>query len=502
MIQQWFNLTAVLQRLPRPEGGRLRRDTFKAVRHIYHNDKEILGTGAKGFYVRCRRLHVADVQQMMEMFNSRFHHPNFMAKLDRIVNKVASTSTDQQEVYLRYIGTCTQPVDYKNICAALPCPARLSYVLTKWTPMVPSLRGRLSGRWQSLLGAVRGARKTRPTNGPKRILISLFGYESLINVQRGGFYGLYEPSQDEEILFPSLETNVINTFNARAIISTSPTTASCFPTLCIPRLLRSIFRVGSEPQGIIIRSLGLDAERSKWSDGAVQELFAEALTLRTNERADVLTNLTPNQPNNNDPRKPYPPVGPQSQKCAGPTNKHLRCAIGGCFRTGLQGVMGIVAHGPDPPPNVLATRMEVGCILHHGTVSRSFLTVSRIRKSVFKYLRDQQQKRQPTNHPTNISDQTSQLISAGEFFLSLSFWVGGRAVVVWQKGNALVCACHFATTTLLARQEILSTFDSNEGLPRGGPKMSAGRPCTACLVGPGGRYLLPNLQLGPCTPNV
>ncbi|KAI9102545.1 hypothetical protein DFS34DRAFT_397875 [Phlyctochytrium arcticum] len=63
-------------------------------------------------------------------------------------------------------------------------------------------------------------------------------YESLISVQQGGYYRLYEPCQDEEMLFVSLETNVIDTFNAR-VISTSP--PATFPDTAYTELIEQHF---------------------------------------------------------------------------------------------------------------------------------------------------------------------------------------------------------------------------------------------------------------------
>ncbi|KAI9009595.1 hypothetical protein BC832DRAFT_551883 [Gaertneriomyces semiglobifer] len=186
-------------------------------------------SGTTCFYMRSRRLHVADVQQVMELFNTRFYHPTFMAKLDRIVNEVAFTDTNEKEVYLRYIGTCDHPLTpadrlHEDQCNSslfskislcldqLDADGSLIAKETEWTVVEF-----ISGRTQ--------CDENSADEFTERILISLLGYDSLINVQRGGYYGLYEPSEDEQILFLSLETNVIESLIARNLENATTTRA-------------------------------------------------------------------------------------------------------------------------------------------------------------------------------------------------------------------------------------------------------------------------------------
>ncbi|KAJ3155426.1 hypothetical protein HDU86_004329 [Geranomyces michiganensis] len=178
--------------------------------------------GTQAFYVRSKALASTDIIILRDHFARRFHHPEFLGKLDALI-ALASDSIDT--VYLRYIGTVRGPstprTRYEDDVAADVGLFSKTDLLIKEMRELGELGN--ESEWtvhefSSLRTAAAGSSDFRMLFVEK-ILILLFGRDALINVQPGGFYATYAPTAEDVRLFTSLKTSVF--INLLALYSSS-----------------------------------------------------------------------------------------------------------------------------------------------------------------------------------------------------------------------------------------------------------------------------------------
>ncbi|KAJ3010313.1 hypothetical protein HKX48_007465 [Thoreauomyces humboldtii] len=181
------------------------------------NEDYTVPSDSQAFYIRSRLLHMADIVLLRDVFAARFHHELFLSKLDALIITGAERPLNTDHVYLRYIGTVLgprTPLDRINedlqvstlFCKINICLLQMAEDLeltsdpqNGWKVFeFPSLRVATEETENIQLDYV------------ERVMISVFGYESLINVQRGGRYAQYVISDEDKAMFIGLETNVVN----------------------------------------------------------------------------------------------------------------------------------------------------------------------------------------------------------------------------------------------------------------------------------------------------
>ncbi|KAJ3166114.1 hypothetical protein HDU88_003661 [Geranomyces variabilis] len=192
--------------------------------------------GIQAFYARARELHLSDVALLHERFARRFHHPPFLAKLEGLIANAQAHNTDR--VVLRYIGTVrglsTPRERYDtDIATSASLFGKIDYLLAQM-----QADGQLisPGTWTvAEFVRLRTDFQTPDDDGLldfiERVLISLFGYDSLINVQRGGYFAEYTPADEDLELFSSLNVNLVGNLHS---MDTSP---GLHPTLGTPILI-------------------------------------------------------------------------------------------------------------------------------------------------------------------------------------------------------------------------------------------------------------------------
>ncbi|KAJ3153320.1 hypothetical protein HDU86_005276 [Geranomyces michiganensis] len=165
--------------------------------------------GILSFYVRTKALHVSDIILLRHHFEHRFHHPEFLAKLEGLIAAAGNGA-----VYLRYIGQTAGPSNpakryREDILFSASLFAKVNMLLED---MRANYELSNESAWTvheftSLRCTALGS-SDFCTNYIERILIAIFGWDNLINVQRGGYYGDYDPSEADLQVFQQLNTRV------------------------------------------------------------------------------------------------------------------------------------------------------------------------------------------------------------------------------------------------------------------------------------------------------
>ncbi|KAJ3158577.1 hypothetical protein HDU86_002802 [Geranomyces michiganensis] len=152
--------------------------------------------GILSFYVRTKALHVSDIILLCHHFEHRFHHPEFLAKLEGLI-----AAAGDGAVYLCYIGQAAGPSNpAKRYREDILYSASL---FAKVNMLLEDMRANyeLSNESVWTVHEFTSLRCTALglsnfcTNYIERIVIAIFGWDNLINVQRGGYYGDYDPSE-------------------------------------------------------------------------------------------------------------------------------------------------------------------------------------------------------------------------------------------------------------------------------------------------------------------
>ncbi|KAJ3022269.1 hypothetical protein HKX48_006580 [Thoreauomyces humboldtii] len=162
--------------------------------------------GVRAFYIRSTQFTVTNPVLLMDTFERRFHHPVFVEKLRAMTVECATRQAGT--VNLRYIGTCLGPEapadrineDLKAKTTSLfgkvsLCIAELEEDGTFDVPHVWTVTELPTLREDDQ------EKENLQKDFAERVLISVFGYDSLINVQRGGFYPEYVPTDEDKVPF-------------------------------------------------------------------------------------------------------------------------------------------------------------------------------------------------------------------------------------------------------------------------------------------------------------
>ncbi|KAJ3168139.1 hypothetical protein HDU87_001220 [Geranomyces variabilis] len=168
----------------------------------------------QAFYVRARELHLSDVALLHERFARKFHQPQFLAKLEGMIASAQAENTER--VFLRYIGTVRGPSTPRDryeadIASSASLFGKIDFILAQ----MQADEQLISPDSWAVAEFVRSRTDVLTSEDFRvdfieRVLISLFGYEGLINVQRGGYFAAYEPTTDDLELFRSLDVSIVS----------------------------------------------------------------------------------------------------------------------------------------------------------------------------------------------------------------------------------------------------------------------------------------------------
>ncbi|KAI8588123.1 hypothetical protein BDZ88DRAFT_508255 [Geranomyces variabilis] len=176
-----------------------------AMQHTYAGVPE----GVQTLYVRSKELIASDLIIFRDHFARRFHHPEFLGKLDALIALAGNSN-----VYLRYVGTVVGPRTPRSRYEE--DVASNVGLFSKTDLLIREMRevGELGNEsdWTvhefgSLRTAAAGSSDFR-TLFVEKILISLFGRDTLINVQPGGYFATYAPTDADVSLFTQINTSV------------------------------------------------------------------------------------------------------------------------------------------------------------------------------------------------------------------------------------------------------------------------------------------------------
>ncbi|KAI8907725.1 hypothetical protein DFJ77DRAFT_442906 [Powellomyces hirtus] len=169
-----------------------------------------------GFYFRTRSLAITDVQLMIEVFEKKYHHKLFTDKMRELVREAVRQG--KGTIHLRYVGTCeapSTPVTHitEDLTQAKTLFGKVEVCLQQID--VDGMAETVSTTNWTASEVVNARLTTEDLESvqdvyTERILISLLGYDNLINVQRGGFLASYEPSNEDRNTFQALGTQVGN----------------------------------------------------------------------------------------------------------------------------------------------------------------------------------------------------------------------------------------------------------------------------------------------------
>ncbi|KAI8816609.1 uncharacterized protein EV422DRAFT_581322 [Fimicolochytrium jonesii] len=167
---------------------------------------------AVGFYVRTRALTVGDLELVIDLFEKNFHHRGFVDKMRELIAEALQQG--KGTIYLRYVGTCQSPTTPNtrledDVSTATALFGKI-HVCIETIAAEGELESTAGWSIHEFVPARLTSTSTDPLNDlyTERVLISLFGYSNLINVQRGGFYPSYQPTTADQHLFQSLGTGV------------------------------------------------------------------------------------------------------------------------------------------------------------------------------------------------------------------------------------------------------------------------------------------------------
>ncbi|KAJ3178080.1 hypothetical protein HDU87_003864 [Geranomyces variabilis] len=179
-----------------------------------------LGKGIQTFYVRSKALEASDLLILRDHFARRYHHPEHLGKLDAL-----SALAEDNTVYLRYIGTVVGPRTPRSryeddLSADVGLFAKTDLLIKEMreTGELANESDWTVHEFTSLRTAAAGSTDFR-TLFVEKILISLFGRETLINVQPGGYFATYAPTATDVKLFTDINTSV---FAHLAALNASP----------------------------------------------------------------------------------------------------------------------------------------------------------------------------------------------------------------------------------------------------------------------------------------
>ncbi|KAJ3162490.1 hypothetical protein HDU86_004973 [Geranomyces michiganensis] len=167
--------------------------------------------GIQTFYVHSKAMMASDIVILCDHFACRIHHPMFLARLDAMI-----AQAEDNTVYFRYLGTVTGPRGPRDRLEEDLMST--STLFAKVDLLIKDMQegGELGNEseWSvhefvRLRSPALGSSDLR-TDVVKRVLISIFGWELLINVQRGGIYASYIPSAPDTQLFTAIGTSVVD----------------------------------------------------------------------------------------------------------------------------------------------------------------------------------------------------------------------------------------------------------------------------------------------------
>ncbi|KAJ3176105.1 hypothetical protein HDU87_005480 [Geranomyces variabilis] len=167
--------------------------------------------GIKTFYIRSKAMVASDMVILRDHFARRVHQPEFLAKLDAMI-----AQAEDNTVYLRYVGTMTGPRNPRDRFEEDLSSS--SNLFAKVDLLIKDMRegGKLGNEseWSvheftRLQCSALGSSDLR-TEFVERILIAIFGWDVLINVQRGGAFASYIPTAVDTAIGTSVVDNLVS----------------------------------------------------------------------------------------------------------------------------------------------------------------------------------------------------------------------------------------------------------------------------------------------------